>query len=164
MSATRYNDLQTSIAEATRAMEPHLVAIRRDIHAHPELGFEEVRTAGVVAAELVRLGIPHQTGVGRTGVVATITGGRPGATLAIRADMDALPIHEQSGLPFASVVPGAMHACGHDIHTTVGLDAAMILFQLEEKLSAHVRFLFQLSDDSRRLHRYPPRGTDGGGR
>ena len=92
MPATRHNDLQSAIAHATRQAEPHLIAIRRDLHAHPELGFHEVRTAGIVAAELERLGIPHRTGVGRTGVIGTITGGRPGPTLAIRADMDALPI------------------------------------------------------------------------
>ena len=148
MSATLYNDLQTSIAEATRAIEPHLVAIRRDLHAHPELGFQEFRTAGVVAAELGRLGIPHQTGVGQTGVVATIKGGRPGPTLALRADMDALPIHEQSGLPFASVVPGAMHACGHDIHTTTLLGVAAVLKDLAPTLSGTVRLLFQPAEET----------------
>jgi metal-dependent amidase/aminoacylase/carboxypeptidase family protein len=85
----------------------------RDIHAHPELTFEEVRTVGVVARELTRLGIKHQTGVAKTGVVGPIEGGRPGKVLVIRADMDALPIHEQTGLPWASTVDGKMHACGH---------------------------------------------------
>ncbi|MCZ8149241.1 MAG: M20/M25/M40 family metallo-hydrolase, partial [Roseomonas sp.] len=111
------NDPARRIRDAAEALQPALVAIRRDIHAHPELAFEETRTAGIVAAELARLGIPHRTGVGRTGVLGVIEGARPGPTLAIRADMDALPIHEETGLPFASTVAGKMHACGHDIHT-----------------------------------------------
>src|SRR5271165_4639689 len=100
------NDPTTAIRDATQRIEPALIAIRRDIHAHPELGFEEVRTAGVVARELTRLGISHQTGIGRTGIVGLIEGGRPGPVLAIRAEMDALPIEEKSGLPFASTTQG----------------------------------------------------------
>ena len=86
------NDPETRIREATEAVAPRLIEIRRDIHTHPELAFQETRTAGIVAAELTRLGLAPRTGVGRTGVVAEIKGGRPGPTLAIRADMDALPI------------------------------------------------------------------------
>ncbi len=154
MPATRHNDLQSAIADATRQVEPHLIAVRRDLHAHPELGFEEVRTAGIVAAELTRLGIPHRTGVGRTGVIGTITGGRPGAggrpgpTLAIRADMDALPIHEQTGLPFASTAPGHMHACGHDIHTSTLLGVAAVLQGMAPSLSGTVRLLFQPAEET----------------
>src|SRR5271166_5154392 len=118
------NDPATAIRDLTQRIEPQLIEIRRDIHAHPELGMEEVRTAGVVARELTRLGIPHRTGIGNTGVVGLIQGGRPGPVLAIRADMDALPIQETSGLPFASTYPGVMHACGHDIHTTTLLGVA----------------------------------------
>ena len=142
------NDPQSRIAAATAAIEPGLIAIRRDIHAHPELGFQEVRTAGIVAAELARLGIPHETGVGRTGVVGTITGGRPGPVLAIRADMDALPIHEQTGLPFASTTDGAMHACGHDIHTTTLLGVAAVLQGMAPQLSGTVRLLFQPAEET----------------
>ena len=104
VQATGINEPGRRIVEAAAALAPGLTAIRRDIHAHPELAFEEVRTAGIVAAELSRLGIPHRTGLGRTGVLGFIEGGRPGPTLAIRADMDALPIHEETGLPFASTV------------------------------------------------------------
>jgi metal-dependent amidase/aminoacylase/carboxypeptidase family protein len=86
------NDPTTAIREITQRIEPALIEIRRDIHANPELAFEEVRTAGVVADELTRLGIEHQTGIAKTGVVGLIKGGRPGPVLAIRADMDALPI------------------------------------------------------------------------
>ena len=144
---TLHNDPQSIIQQAARAAEPRLIEIRRDLHAHPELGFEEVRTAGVVAAELARLGIPHRTGVGRTGVVGTIQGGRPGPTLAIRADMDALPIHEQTGLPFASQVNGKMHACGHDIHTSTLLGVAAVLHGMAPQLAGTVRLLFQPAEE-----------------
>ena len=145
---TRHNDAGTAIAEATHAIESHLIAIRRDLHAHPELAFEEVRTAGVVAAELARLGIPHQTQVGRTGVVGTIVGGRPGPTLAIRADMDALPIQERTGQAFASTVEGKMHACGHDIHTSTLLGVAAVLAGMAPQLSGTVRLLFQPAEEA----------------
>ena len=121
------NDPTTAIRDLTQRIAQRLIEIRRDIHAHPELGFEEVRTAGIVASELTRLGIPHQTQIGKTGVVGLIEGGRPGPVLAIRADMDALPIQETSGLPWASTYPGLMHACGHDIHTTTLLGVAEVL-------------------------------------
>ena len=121
------NDPTTAIRDAAKRIEPSLIEIRRDIHAHPELGFEEVRTAGVVARELARLGVSHATGVGRTGVVGVIEGGRPGPVLAIRADMDALPIEEATSLPYKSTVPGKMHACGHDGHTAMLLGAAKYL-------------------------------------
>ena len=148
MSQTRHNDPVTAIEEATRAIEPHLIAIRRDLHAHPELAFEEVRTAGIVAGELARLGIPLQEKVGRTGVVGTITGGRPGPVLAIRADMDALPIHEQTGLPWASTVDGKMHACGHDIHTSTLLGVAAVLNGMAPQLAGTVRLIFQPAEEA----------------
>ncbi len=148
LSGARLNDMQSAIADAAAGIEPHLIAIRRDLHAHPELGFEEVRTAGIVAAELARLGIPCRTGVGVTGVVGTITGGRPGPTLAIRADMDALPIQEQTGLPFASTAPGKMHACGHDIHTSTLLGVAAVLQGMAPSLSGTVRLLFQPAEET----------------
>ena len=142
------NDPQTAIHDAVRAIEPHLIEIRRDIHAHPELGFEEVRTSGIVAAELKRLGIAHQTGIGRTGVVGVIEGGRPGPVLAIRADMDALPIHEQTGLPFASTVDGKMHACGHDVHTATLLGVADVLRQMAPQLAGTIKLVFQPAEET----------------
>ncbi|SFK39851.1 M20 metallopeptidase family protein [Falsiroseomonas stagni] len=141
------NDPGRRIREAVSAMEPSLVAIRRDLHAHPELAFEETRTAGVVAAELARLAIPHRTGLGRTGVVGVIEGGRPGPTLAIRADMDALPIHEDTGLPYASTVAGKMHACGHDIHTTTLLGVAAVLRDMAPQLAGRVLLVFQPAEE-----------------
>ncbi|WHT41878.1 M20/M25/M40 family metallo-hydrolase [Ochrobactrum sp. SSR] len=121
------NDLSSLIQQLSDKAEPNLIEIRRDIHAHPETGFDVERTAGVVARELERLGIEHQTGVGRTGVVGLIKGGRPGPTLVIRADMDALPIEEQTGLPFASTHQGKMHACGHDLHTATLIGIGSVL-------------------------------------
>ncbi len=142
------NDPARAIAEGAAASAPRLVAIRRDLHAHPELAFAEQRTAGVVAAELSRLGIPHRTGVGRTGVVGLIEGGLPGPTLALRADMDALPIAEQTGLAFASRAPGLMHACGHDVHTATLLGAAAILRDLAPALAGRVKLVFQPAEET----------------
>ena len=143
----RANDPERAIRDATAAIEPHLVAIRRDIHAVPELAFQETRTAGIVAAELARLGIPHRTGIGVTGVVGEIVGGRPGPTLAIRADMDALPIHEEAGIDFASTIDGQMHACGHDIHTATLLGVAAVLKELAPQMAGTVRLVFQPAEE-----------------
>ncbi len=142
------NDPERAIREMTTRIEPELIAVRRDLHAHPELAFEEVRTAGVVARELARLGIPHQTGVGRTGVVGLIEGGRPGPVLAIRADLDALPIEERTGLTFASTKPGLMHACGHDIHTTTLLGIGAVLKELAPRLAGSVKLVFQPAEET----------------
>ena len=141
------NDPARRIAEATSAIEPHLVTLRRDIHANPELAFEVTRTAGIVAAELARLKIPHRTRIGRTGVLGVIEGGRPGPTLAIRADMDALPIHEETGLDYRSTADGKMHACGHDIHTTTLLGVATVLKDLAPMLAGRVVLVFQPAEE-----------------
>jgi amidohydrolase len=142
------NDAARRIREAAEALTPQLIGLRRDLHAHPELAFEETRTAGIVAAELARLGIAHRTGIGRTGVIGVIEGGRPGPTLAIRADMDALPIHEETGLPFASRVAGRMHACGHDIHTTTLLGVAEVLRGLAPHFAGRVALIFQPAEET----------------
>jgi amidohydrolase len=142
------NDPTAAIRDLTAAIEAELIAIRRDIHAHPELAFEEVRTAGVVARELTRLGIPHRTGIAKTGVVGLIAGGRPGPVLAIRGDMDALPIAEKTGLPWASRVEGRMHACGHDLHTTTLLGVAAVLSRLAPQLAGTVKLVFQPAEET----------------
>ncbi|WP_294642927.1 M20/M25/M40 family metallo-hydrolase, partial [uncultured Aureimonas sp.] len=111
---TLSNSPGSKIEAVIRAAEPDLVAIRRDLHAHPEIGFAVERTAGVVAQRLRAIGLQPRERVGRTGVTARIETGRPGPHLLLRADMDALPIHEETGLPYASRTDGAMHACGHD--------------------------------------------------
>ncbi|MDB5589990.1 amidohydrolase, partial [Enterovirga sp.] len=110
------------------AYADELTALRRDFHAHPELGFEEVRTSGIVAERLASWGVEVHRGLGRTGIVGVVEGdGRAGATIGLRADMDALPILETSGVPYSSGAPGKMHACGHDGHTTMLLGAARYL-------------------------------------
>jgi amidohydrolase len=141
------NDPTRRISDAAAAIAPRLVGIRRDLHAHPELAFEETRTAGVVAAELARLAIPHRTGIGRTGVLGVIEGGRPGPTLAIRADMDALPIHEETELAYASTVAGKMHACGHDIHTATLIGVGAVLKDLAPMLAGRVVLVFQPAEE-----------------
>ena len=146
-SGAAINDIGAAITDAVAHEEPALIAIRRDLHAHPELAFQEQRTAGVVARELSRLGIACQTGVGRTGVVGTIQGGRPGPTLVIRGDMDALPIEERTGLAFASENPGLMHACGHDVHTSTLLGVAAALQRLAPAMAGSVRLLFQPAEE-----------------
>ena len=141
-------DPTTAIREAVGAIEPELIAIRRDLHAHPELAFQEKRTAGVVVRELARAGIPHRTGVAGTGVVGLIAGGRPGPVLALRADMDALPIEEKTGVAWASTVPGCMHACGHDLHTTSLIGAARVLAGLAPRLAGSVKLIFQPAEET----------------
>src|SRR5215831_5834622 len=131
---------------------PDMVALRRDLHQHPELAYEEVRTAGLVAQRLDSLGLQVQTGVAQTGVVSLLRGGAssPGAkTLAIRADMDALPIHEVSELDYRSSVEGKMHACGHDGHTAILLSVAALLSKRQAELTGTVKFLFQPAEEGR---------------
>ncbi|CAN7677979.1 M20 family metallopeptidase [Rhizobium rhizogenes] len=142
------NDLNALVEELSSRQERHLIEVRRDIHAHPETGFDVVRTSGVVARELASLGIEHQTGVGRTGVVGFIKGGRPGPTLLIRADMDALPIQEQTGLPFASQIEGKMHACGHDLHTATLIGVGAVLKEIAPRLSGNVKLMFQPAEET----------------
>ncbi|MFN4143005.1 M20 aminoacylase family protein [Aestuariivirga sp.] len=125
---------------------PELSAIRRDIHAHPEMLFEEVRTAKVVAEELSRLGFKVTTGIARTGVVGTISNGSSSRVIGIRADMDALPIQEQTNLPHASKFAGKMHACGHDGHTTMLLGLARYLAETR-KFDGTVHLIFQPSEE-----------------
>lgn len=139
---TRIKDLALNLA-------PRLVEIRRHLHAHPELSGQEYQTAAYVAGVLSSFGLQVQELVGKTGVVAELAGtGLDKRILAIRTDMDALPIQERTGLDFASRKPGIMHACGHDVHTTVGLGAAMVLSQLEEPLPGTLRCLFQPAEET----------------
>ena len=132
-----------------KALHDELIRLRRDIHAHPELGFQEFRTAALVADTLTELGIDVKTGVGRTGVVGQIGTG-DGPTIAIRADMDALPILQKSDAPYKSQNEGVMHACGHDSHTAMLLGAAHLLKQslADSNWHGNVRFLFQPSEEA----------------
>ncbi len=141
-----------------------VIAFRRDFHQNPELGNRETRTAGIVAAELKRLGIEVQTGVAKTGVIGTLKGGKPGPRIALRADMDALPVVEEVDLPFASKVRtqfngtdvGVMHACGHDAHTAILLGTARVLSAMRADLAGEVLFVFQPAEEG------PPSGEEGG--
>ncbi len=132
--------------ESIRPWQDELVAIRRDIHAHPELGMEEHRTAALVADQLEAWGIEVHRGVGKTGVVGVLRNGPGNRAIGLRADMDALPMTEMTGLPWASTVPGKMHACGHDGHTTMLLGAAKYLAETR-RFSGTVVFIFQPGEE-----------------
>ncbi|MBN1148050.1 MAG: amidohydrolase [Anaerolineales bacterium] len=121
--------------------------LRRDFHRHPELGFQERRTASIVAGELSKLGLKATTGVAETGVVALIEGAQPGRVVLLRFDMDALPITEQTGAEYASLNEGVMHACGHDGHTAVGLTVARLLHAHRQELRGAVKLVFQPAEE-----------------
>ncbi|MDB9314054.1 M20 family metallopeptidase [Spirulina sp. CS-785/01] len=140
--------LLTQIQELAEQLAPRLVEIRRHIHAHPELSGQEYQTAAYVAGVLSSCGLHVEEAVGKTGVVGELQGqGRDRRVLAIRTDMDALPIQERTTLDFASRTPGVMHACGHDVHSTIGLGTAMVLAQVRDILPGNIRFLFQPAEE-----------------
>ncbi len=132
---------------AAEAQREELQARRRDFHQHPELSFQEIRTAGIVAEELQALGMEVQTGVGKTGVVAILEGAQDGPTVLVRADMDALPIQEETAAEYASLHDGVMHACGHDGHTTIALGVAKLLSEHRDRLRGRVKFVFQPAEE-----------------
>jgi amidohydrolase len=150
-------NVQTEIADRINALSnrhsPKLVKLRREFHQHPELGYNEFQTSERVAKQLRRVGLRVKTGVARTGVVGVLSGKRKGKTVALRADMDALPITEQTNLPYKSRIDGLMHACGHDAHMACVIGAAMILSELKDELPGNVKFIFQPSEES------PPGGA-----
>ncbi|MBN2266608.1 MAG: amidohydrolase, partial [Candidatus Aminicenantes bacterium] len=133
-----------------------IVKIRRFIHMNPELSNREFETARLIASKLQPLGFEVRTGVARTGVVAVLRCGQPGVAVAVRADMDALPVQEETGLPYKSLNPGVMHACGHDVHSSVVLGTALVLNALKDSVKGSVTFLFQPAEEG------PPAGEDGG--
>jgi len=155
---------RTELATLIEDVMPQVVAWRRDIHAHPELGNREFRTAALVAEHLEGLGMDVETNVAHTGVVGVLRGGRPGPVVGLRADMDALPVAEQVDLPFASKVRtdydgrevGVMHACGHDNHVAILMGVAEVLAAVREDLPGTVKFIFQPAEEG------PPAGEDGG--
>ncbi|MCS7068763.1 MAG: amidohydrolase [Meiothermus sp.] len=136
-------NLQETIAELT----PSLLEMRRDFHRHPELGFQEVRTSARLAEFLEGLGLEVTRGVAQTGVVARLKGARPGKTVLVRADIDALPIQEESGVPYSSQTPGVMHACGHDGHAAIAAHVAAVLARYRDRLEGEVRFAFQPAEE-----------------
>src|SRR5262245_32199474 len=154
--------LEAKVRERAAAVEPKLIAWRRDIHEHPELGDQETRTAALVAEHLRGLGLEVQTGVARTGVVGILKGGKPGRTVALRADMDALPVQEPAGLAFASKAKSqyegkevpVMHACGHDAHTAMLMAAAEVLAGMKAELTGTAVFIFQPAEEGSSV--FPP--------
>ena len=142
----------TFLSEAKR-LAGRLSKIRRQIHMHPELGFQEKRTSALVAKELREIGVSVKTGVAKTGVVGLLRGAHRGKTIALRGDMDALPITERNNTPYRSRVDGVMHACGHDANTTTVLGAAMLLAKHRDELRGNVKFIFQPSEEA------PPGGA-----
>ena len=155
---------EESVQQTTQALLPEITAWRRDLHEHPELSNREVRTSKFVAGELKKLGYDVRTGIAKTGVTGTMKFGKPGPKLAIRADMDALPVTEDVDLPFKSVAKGeysgrtvgVMHACGHDAHTAMTLGVAEALAKRKNELSGEVMFIFQPAEEG------APPGEEGG--
>lgn len=156
--AARSVDLKTSqrIDEEIEKNKAEIVKVRRFIHMNPELGNREFETARLIIAKLQPLGFEVRTGVAKTGVVAVLRGSQPGPAVAVRADMDALPVQETTNLPFKSLNPGVMHACGHDVHSSVVLGTALVLNALKDKLKGTVTFLFQPAEEG------APSGEEGG--
>ncbi|MGH6958851.1 MAG: amidohydrolase, partial [Dongiaceae bacterium] len=156
--------LTDQIDRLANQVEPTVIKHRRHFHEHPELGNREFETARYVAAQLKQLGIEVQSGVARTGVVGVLRGGKPGPVVALRADMDALPVTEETDLPFRSKARttydgkevGVMHACGHDAHTGMLLGAAQVIAALKDQWPGTVKFIFQPAEES------PPLGEEGG--
>jgi amidohydrolase len=164
-SVVHASSLASRIDAAAASIEPKLITWRRDFHEHPELGNREFRTAAVVAEHLRALGFDEvRTGVAHTGVIGLLKGALPGPVVALRADMDALPVTEEVDLPFASKVKtswngetvGVMHACGHDLHTAILMGVAEVLAGLRANLRGSVKFIFQPAEE------LPPEGEDGG--
>lgn len=153
LSGLAVNGQETAARDAAfqatiESLFPKLVETRRDIHSHPELSNEEVRTAKLVADRLTELGLEVKTGVGKHGVVALLKGKGDGPCVAVRADMDALPIKELRSVPYRSQNPGVMHACGHDVHVTVALGVAELLAKHKDAVNGTVKFLFQCAEEA----------------
>ena len=141
-------NLLHKVREGAQALTDFVVTTRRDLHAHPELGNQEQRTPAAIVAALKDLGFDLEERVGGTGVIATLRGARGGRTIALRADMDALPLNEDTDRPYRSTVPGVMHACGHDGHVAMALGAARLLSELRPHLQGSVKFLFQPAEET----------------
>lgn len=139
--------LQERLFQRLESLYPELVGWRRDLHMHPELSFQEVNTPKKIAAYLQELGLEVRTGVGGRGVVGRLRGGKPGKTVAFRADFDALPIQDEKNVPYKSTFPGIMHACGHDIHTSSLLGVAKVLSEFKDELHGDVVFIHQFAEE-----------------
>lgn len=144
---TQISKAPPQVRAKIQTLQSQLVQWRRHLHQRPELGFEENLTADFITQQLTKWGIEHQTGIAETGIVATVQGNRPGPVLAIRADMDALPIQELNQVPYRSLHDGKMHACGHDGHVTIALGTAYYLFQHRDTFAGTVKFIFQPAEE-----------------
>jgi amidohydrolase len=150
-------DREQNVAQAAEAIRGKLIEQRRDFHMHPELSNREERTSRIVAERLRALGLDEvKTGVGKYGVVALLKGAKPGPVVAVRADMDALPIQETNDVPYKSQTPGVKHACGHDVHTTIELGVAEVLSKMRGEISGTIKFIFQPAEEG------APQGEEGG--
>ena len=164
IAAAQTDALKANVSKKADAMQAKLVTWRRDFHEHPELGNHETRTAGIIANHLKSLGIEVKTGIAKTGVVGLLKGGKPGPVVALRADMDGLPVIERTAVPFASKVKttfnkaevGVMHACGHDTHMSILMGVAEVLSSMKNDLHGTVKFIFQPAEEG------PPFGEEGG--
>jgi amidohydrolase len=164
LHAQMSSKIQTRLDGEAKAIEARLIEWRRYFHEHPELSNREVNTAAKVAEHLKSLGIEVQTGVAKTGVVGLLKTGKPGPVIALRADMDALPVTERNSLPYASKVKavfndqetGVMHACGHDTHVAILMAVAEILVKNKADLKGTIKFIFQPAEEG------PPQGEEGG--
>jgi amidohydrolase len=155
-AASEERDMNELIAATAAEIESKLVEARRWFHQYPELSNREQKTGAEIARRLEAMGFQVQTGVAHTGVVAVLEGTHPGPVVAWRSDIDALPINEEVDVPYRSTNPGVMHACGHDVHTTIGLGAAEVLMKLRDRLHGTVKFIFQPAEEG------PPVGEEGG--
>ncbi|HAH59491.1 MAG TPA: amidohydrolase, partial [Bacteroidales bacterium] len=141
-------DLLNRIKQQAAALLPELIDIRRHLHRHPELSMHEARTSNFIQLRLIEMGVPFETGMAKHGVVGLIKGKNPGSrTIALRADMDALPITEQNETAYCSENPGVMHACGHDVHMTSLLGASAILNELKDEFEGTIKLIFQPSEE-----------------
>ncbi|MEN8162862.1 MAG: amidohydrolase, partial [Acidobacteriota bacterium] len=142
------DEMRERILAEARGILPWMIEIRRDLHQHPELGLEEFRTADKIQSLLGEMGISYESGLGGTGVLGLIRGLNNGKVVALRADIDALPMADLKDVPYASKIAGKMHACGHDVHTTMLLGAARLLKEDQESLPGTVKLLFQPAEET----------------
>lgn len=141
-------NLQNIFFDGIEDSEQWLISVRRELHEHPELDFDLPETTGIICRYLDEIGIPYKTGIGKSGIVADLTGKNSNITIALRADIDALPILENTGCEYSSKNTGKMHACGHDVHTSILLGTAKILADKKEELPCNVRFIFQPAEET----------------
>ena len=153
--------LQEELIQLSDELEKQTIQLRREIHQCPELSFHEYKTSRVVMRELERIGIPYEESPQKPGIIATIDSGKPGKFLMLRADMDALPIQESTGLDFESQTSGVMHACGHDVHTANLITVGEILFRTRERWNGKIKLVFQPAEENGNDQSRPYAGKTG---